>query len=357
MIAAVLKPPAGCSVQTLETPVPGDGEVLLKVDACALCGTDKRVLAGEKPVSVPIIGHEIAGTVVSLGSGVKEGRTADGSAGPRLGGRYAVQTVVGCGRCAPCRQDRQNLCEAGFTAIGYAYNGGFAEYMVMPRNAVEQGCLIPIPDTLDADRATLLEPLSCGINGLRGIPLEGMDHVVVVGAGVIGVLNGLIARARGAKRVTLMNRSGTRLDLAKKLGLPFDDFLDMSKTDPAAWVAEQTRGKGVDAVILSASVKTLASRALSWLARDGHMSLFAGMPKSDCVEPLDLNLIHYRELHLHGANSSVRRDYLEALEFLESGRIDGGALVTHRFPLQAFQEAIAAQADSRSGALKIIIRP
>lgn len=349
MLAALMKKPGVLTVEEVPTPEPKAGEVLLKVEACALCGTDKRVLDGEKPVSVPIIGHEIAGTVVKVGPGVNGGIVP--------GRRFAVQTVIGCGDCPPCRRDRQNLCEKGFTAIGYAYNGGFAEYLIMPKAGVDQGCLIPIPDSIDGDIGTLLEPLSCGINGLRGIPLEDMEHVVVIGAGVIGVLNGLIARARGAKRVSIFNRSAGKLAILEKLGLPFDDLVDMSKTDCDAWVKEATRGRGVDCVIVSASVKTLGSMAINWLARDGHLSLFAGMPKSDCVEPIDLNVIHYKELHVHGANSSVRRDYLEALAFLESGRINGRQLITHTFSLKEFVKASQAQRDAASGSLKIIVRP
>lgn len=348
MLAAVLKKPGEISVEEFPTPVPGPGEVLLKVESCALCGTDKRVLSGEKAVSVPIVGHEIAGVVTGLGAGVK---------GIAMGRRYAVQTVIGCGKCRMCLRERQNLCEAGFTAIGYAYNGGFSQYMIMPKLGVDQNCLIPLPEGMDYDCGTLLEPLSCGINGLRCIPIEDMDHVVVIGAGVIGVLNGLIAKARGAKRVSILNRSAGKLDLIRKLDLPFDDLIDMSGTPPGAWVKEQTGGKGVDCVIVSASEKSLGSLGLGLLAINGHLSLFAGMPKSNPVEPLDLNLIHYRELHVHGANSSVRRDYLEALEYLESGKIDGKRLITHRFPLSGFKEAVAAQNDARAAALKVIIRP
>lgn len=349
MLAALLRSPGKITLEEVPNPLPGPGEVLLKVEACALCGTDKRVLKGEKPVSVPIIGHEIAGIAVALGAG------ADGSA--QIGRRYAVQTVIGCGKCPSCAASRENLCEAGFTAIGYAYDGGFAQYLKMPRRGVEQGCLIPLPESLDAPLGTLLEPLSCGINGLRAIPLEGMAHVVVIGAGVIGVLNGLIARARGAERVSLFNRSAGRLETVRRLGLPFDDYVDMSRTDASAWIKEATGGRGVNAVIASASEKSLVSKALPWLARDGHLSLFAGMPKSDAVEPLDLNLIHYNELHLHGANSSVRRDYMEALAMLESGKIDGRRLITHRFPLSSFLEAVSTQQDPASSALKVIVEP
>jgi L-iditol 2-dehydrogenase len=347
MLAAMLKSPGNLTIENVEVPVPGPGEVLLKVDACALCGTDKRVLAGEKPVSVPIIGHEIAGTVSAVGPGV--------ASSIKVGQRYAVQTVIGCGDCPMCAISRENLCEKGFTAIGYAYNGGFSEFMVMPKVAVDQGCLIALPADMDAETGTLLEPLSCGINGLRFIPLENMRHVVVIGAGVIGVLNGLIARARGAKRVSIFNRSQEKLDVIKKLGLPFDDLVNMSVTDPEAWIKENTQGRGVNCVIVSASVKSLGSRGMKWLARDGHLSLFAGMPKSDATEPLDLNLIHYQELHIHGANSSVQRDYMEAMQFLHSGKINGKSLITHRFPLKEFAQAVKAQNDPGSGSLKVII--
>jgi L-iditol 2-dehydrogenase len=348
MLAAVFKKPGEISVESYPTPIPGPGEVLLKVEACALCGTDKRVLTGEKPVSVPIVGHEIAGVVEAIGQGVT---------GIKIGGRYAVQTVIGCGQCKMCQQAKQNLCEVGFTAIGYAYNGGFAQYMVMPKLGVDQNCLIPLPDNMDFDCGTLLEPLSCGINGLRCIPLEEMEHVVIIGAGVIGVLNGLIAKARGAKRVSIFNRSKGRLDLIQKMGLPFDDLIDMSATDPGAWVKAQTKGRGVDCVVVSASEKSLGSLGLGLLAINGHLSLFAGMPKSNPIEPMDLNLIHYRELHVHGANSSVGRDYKEALSYLNSGKIDGKSLITHRFPLSEFKEAVVVQNDARAGALKVIVHP
>ena len=118
MKAAVIKSPGTIVVEEIPTPRPGAGEVLLKVEACALCGTDQRVLKGEKHVDVPVVGHEIAGTVSAVGSGV---------AGIRPGERYAVQTVIGCGACPMCAIHRENLCENGFKAIGYQWNGGFAE--------------------------------------------------------------------------------------------------------------------------------------------------------------------------------------------------------------------------------------
>ena len=124
MKAAVIKEPGVIAVEEVSTPEAGKGEVLLKVEACALCGTDQRVLKGEKHVDVAIVGHEITGTVAKVGPGVS---------GISEGERYIVQTVIGCGNCPMCEIHHENLCEKGFTAMGYQYNGGFAEYVVMPK--------------------------------------------------------------------------------------------------------------------------------------------------------------------------------------------------------------------------------
>lgn len=347
MKAAVIKEPGVIAVEEVNTPAPATGEVLLKVQACALCGTDQRVLKGEKHVDVPIVGHEIVGTVEAIGEGV---------ANIAIGERFAVQTVIGCGKCPLCSESRENLCENGFKAIGYQWDGGFAEYMIMPKVGVDQGCLIPIPETMTAVVGTLIEPLSCCVNGMRCIPFEGMKDVAIFGGGIIGVLNGLVAKARGAERITVFDVSSDRLELHQKLGLPFDNFINSRESDPVSWSKEYTGGRGMDAVVVAASVKQLVPPGIEILARSGHLSIFAGMPKSDPVENIDLNLIHYLELHVHGANSSVQKDYLEARDYLISGKIDAAPLVTHTFGIDEFHEAVAIQGAPQSGAMKVVIK-
>lgn len=348
MKAAMIQSPGVVKVVETDTPEPGPGEVLLKVNACALCGTDQRVLRGEKHIDVPIIGHEIVGTVEALGEGVDN---------VEVGKRYAVETVIGCGSCPMCAIHQENLCENTFKAIGYAWNGGFAEYMVMPAQGVKQGCLIPMPDNMSDAVGTMLEPISCCVNGLRCMPLEDMQHAVIFGAGVIGTLNGLVCKARGVDCVTIMNRSQPRLDVIQSLGLPFEHLVNMTENDPVEWVKAHTDGRGVGAVVVSASVKSLVPLGMNMLRWGGHLSIFAGMNKQDPIEPIDLNLIHYPEQHIHGANSSVLKDYQDAVELLESGRIDGQALVTHEFKLDEFEEAIRVQTDPTEPTMKIIIYP
>jgi len=348
MKAAVIKKPGVVKIEEVSKPKPSEGEVLLKVEACALCGTDQRVLNGEKAVDVPIIGHEITGIVKEIGDGVK---------GINLGERYVVQTVIGCGHCPMCEIHRENLCENKFKAIGYQFNGGFAEYMIMPKPGVDQGCLIPIPDDLTSEEGTLIEPLSCCVNGMKYIPMEEIDHVLIFGGGIIGVLNGMVARARGTKRITIMDVSQPRLDLHKKLGLPFDDFVNSGKIDPEEWVRDNTNGHGVATVVVAASVKELVKLGLRLVKRGGHLSVFAGMPKLNPVEAIDLNLIHYGEINIHGANSSALNEYLVARDLLVSGKINGKQLVTHRFSLDDFNRAVETQKDPSTHALKVIVIP
>ncbi len=348
MKAAVLAKPGEVFVREYPKPEPQEGEVLLKVNACALCGTDQRVLKGQKHVDVPVVGHEITGTVEAVGSHVKE---------IKPGERYAVQTVIGCGECPMCKIHRENLCENQFKAIGYQYNGGFAEYMIMPKEGVDQGCLIPIPEDMTDEVGTVLEPLSCCINGMRPIPFENAGHVVVFGGGIIGTLNGLVAKARGAREVTIIDISQERLDLLESLDVPFNNYVNSGNVNPQEWLNEYTQGRGVDVVVVAASVKSLVRTGLDLLSRDGHLSIFAGMPKSDPTDMLDLNQIHYRELHVHGANSSVQRDYFEARDLITSGKINVEPLITHTFPLNEFNRGFEVQSNPAAGAMKVIIIP
>jgi L-iditol 2-dehydrogenase len=348
MRAAVIEGKGVIHVRDVPMPSPTDGEVLLKVEMAALCGTDQRVLRGEKDVDVPIVGHEITGRVVEVGKGVK---------GVQIGERYALQTVIGCGECEWCRIDRQNLCTKGFRALGYAWNGGFAEYMIMPREGVEQGCLIPIPDSFSDELGTMVEPLSCCINGMRYLPLEEMQSVVIMGAGIIGVMNGLVAKARGAREVIMMDVAANRLDMLSKMGLPLEAYVNSAEVTPVDWVRRHTNGRGVDGVVVAASVKQLVGTGLQMLARGGHLSIFAGMSKQDPMLPLDLNLIHYLELNVHGANSSVRRDYIEAINLMQRDPALWERLVTHRFPLNQFNQAFQTQGDPAVNSLKVMIKP
>ena len=156
MKAAVFHGVRDVRIEDVPRPTAGPGEVVLRVQRCSVCGTDKRIFThGQKNVVPPAItGHEIVGTVHEIGSGVNNGL--------HIGQKAVVATVVGCGKCIYCQRKQYNLCDS-FTAIGYDYAGGFAEYVKIPAAAVAQGNVIPIPDSMSVERAALIEPLSCCI--------------------------------------------------------------------------------------------------------------------------------------------------------------------------------------------------
>ncbi|MEM2914140.1 MAG: alcohol dehydrogenase catalytic domain-containing protein, partial [Candidatus Bathyarchaeia archaeon] len=220
MKAAVFVAKEHFEIKEVDRPKCGPGEVLIRVKACAVCGSDLRIFHGEKRIDVPTPGHEISGVIEEVGDDVK---------GLSVGDKVIIETVVGCGECDACKRGEENLCKRKFTAIGYQYNGGFAQFLLVPKHAVKQGCVIKIPVHLPFDEATIVEPLSCIVNSWSFFKKRVKDFTtVVIGAGVIGMLHAEYAKQKGA-RVILVNRSAPRLILARKIGLQVDEFINESE--------------------------------------------------------------------------------------------------------------------------------
>jgi len=348
MKAAILTKPGQFVVSEVDKPKCGQGEILIKVKACAVCGTDLRIFRGQKKIDVQITGHEISGIIEEIGEGVE---------GYSVGDKVIPETVVGCGRCDACKKGEENRCRRKYKAIGYQFNGGYAQFLLMPKPAVKQGNVIKIPKSLSFEEASVVEPLSCVINGWHPFKLRPQGFTaVVIGAGIIGMLHTEYAKQKGAK-VILINRSSPRLVLAQKIGLPVDTYVDASTCSLVDKVKELTDGLGVDVVICAASSKEIQREALEMAAVDADVSFFAGVPKEDSYANIDANLIHYNELHVHGANASNRSQYLEALSLVASGKVDVKKFITHKFPLEKIEEAINALENRNVDAIKVIVDP
>jgi L-iditol 2-dehydrogenase len=348
MKAAVFLGEKKIIVKDVEKPKCSREQVLVRVKACAICGSDLRIFRGEKNIKVPITGHEISGIVEEMGEYVK---------GLSVGDKVIIQTVIGCGECEPCRRGQENRCKKKFKAIGYDYNGGFAQFLLVPKDAVRQGCVIKIPNYLSFDESTLVEPISCVINGWAPFrPRKPGFTTVVIGAGVIGMLHAEYARMKSAK-VILVNRTAPRLNLAKEIGLGSDEFVDASRCNIVQRIKELTDDLGADIVICAASSKDVQRDAIEMSAVDADISFFAGISKRDQYNSVNTNLIHYHELHVHGANSSNRRHYLEAVDLVASGKVDVKRFITHKFSLDMIEEAIRTLEDRSKNALKIIVDP
>lgn len=346
MKAAVYYGPGDMRIEERPVPEPGAGEVLLRVEACAICGTDLRIFAqGQKNVVPPqVIGHEICGRVEALG---------EGAGGWAEGDRVVVVTPVGCRRCPACREGRPNLCSA-FRAMGYHFPGGFAQFMLMPREAVEQGNLIPVPADLPPEEACLIEPLSCAINGQEYLRIEVGDTVAIFGAGPIGMMHLELAKARGATRTIVIDVNAVRLAKVAEL-FGCDLVVNAQEEDPVEAVLAATGGRGADVVITAAPAKVVCEQALAMCATRGRISYFASVSKADPYIRFDVNTLHYKEISVFGAFASYHAQYARAAQLVASRRVDMRRFVTHQFPLERIEEAFAT---ARGGeGIKVVVRP
>jgi L-iditol 2-dehydrogenase len=339
--------PGDVRIEDADEPVAGPGELKLRVRACSTCGTDVKIFRfGHHHIVPPrVIGHEIAGDVVEVGDGA--------TGGWQIGDRVQVIAAIPCGQCTDCRRGRQTICP-NQESMGYHYDGGFAEYMVVPAKVLAVDGVHRIPDGLDHVSASITEPLACVLNGQEIARVGEGDTVVVVGAGPIGCLHVRLARARGAQQVFLVDLNAARLALAAGFVAP-DATICAGETDAVDEVRKLTDGRGADVVITAAASGQAQQDALQMAARQGRISFFGGLPKDNPVIALDSNLVHYRELTIVGANGSSPDHNRRALELIATGAVRVDDLVTHRMPLTDVLSAIDTVA--RGDAIKVTILP
>ena len=213
MKAAVFYGPGDIRVEDKPKPDIGDNDILIKIEACAICGTDLRIFrSGHRGVKPPqIIGHENAGIIFEMGKNVKNFKVGD---------RVTIDPIVSCGYCYYCRKGLTNLCSTfkeTAEAFGYYYPGGFAEYMAIPAKAIKRGNIIPIPESMSFEEAALAEPMGCALNGELLARIGAGDTVLIVGAGPVGVMHANLAKILGAAKIIISELEDNRLKVAKEM--------------------------------------------------------------------------------------------------------------------------------------------
>ena len=345
MQAAVLKEVGDLSLQRVAIPAcPPDG-LLIKVAACAVCATDVKVYRyGHKLIKPPrITGHELSGTVVEVGKDVKQYHKGD---------RISVAPAVPCGICYYCRRGIQAMC-ADLTAIGYHYDGGFAEYMAVPPRAVRNDCVNIVPDNVSFEEAALVEPLAAILNGQEITSITVGDTVVIIGGGPLGCLHAWSARAHGAAKIIMTEISAKRLELAQIARA--DVYVDASKEDPVQRVLAETEGRGADVVLVACSVGKAQEQSVGMVCAHGKVNFFGSLPKGKSIINLDSNLIHYKECHVSGTQGSAPRHNKTALALISKGLIPIRDLISDRLPLAEFLTGIGIV--EKGERMKVIIEP
>ncbi|GAA1256212.1 zinc-dependent dehydrogenase [Sphaerisporangium rubeum] len=338
--------PGDIRVEDAPEPAPGPGDVKIRVRNCSTCGTDVKIFKhGHHHIRPPrVMGHEIAGEIVETGAEVT---------GWTPGDRVQVIAAIPCGRCEECLRGRLTVCPDQ-ESMGYHYDGGFAEYMVVPAKVLAVDGLNRVPDGVGFAEASVAEPLACVLNGQELARVGEGDDVVVLGAGPIGCLHVRLARSRGAGRVVLADLNPERLAMAAELVRP-DATIGGPGVDVVDEVLKLTGGRGADVVITAAASGAAQEQAVQMTARQGRISFFGGLPKDNPFIRLDSNLVHYRELTIVGANGSSPRHNAEALGLIASGAVPVADLITHRIPLTEVLDGIDTVA--RGVAIKVTVEP
>lgn len=348
MRAAVFLAPNEMELRDIHRPEPGPGEVVVKVGSCAVCGTDLRIFAGGKTRGVfppRVLGHEIAGEVVSLGKGAAEFTPV------KPGDHVATVPGMPCLACRFCNTGHENLCKRR-SALGYSYDGGFAEYMVVPARGVQIGAIVPVPKHLSDAEASLAEPLACVVNGQRKSKVQLGDVVLIIGAGPIGLMHLALARIAGARKVLVSEPNAARRLLAGELGAT--RTIDPTAEKLAEAVLNETNGDGADVVCAAIGVPQIVNELLAVARPGGRVNLFAGYSGTGHTT-IEANLIHYGELIVTGTSGCTREDFRHAMYLLESGQLNIKPLITHRFPLDQIEQAFST---TRTGAgLRVVVEP
>ena len=348
MQALVVLEPDRFEIQEVSVPEPGPMEVLCRVRAVSICGTDSHLIAGHYPgfwpPAFPIIpGHEWAGEIVKLGAGAVE-------VGWQVGDRVAGTSHDACGVCQQCVEGHYNLCENyGVMGLhrqyGHNYQGADAEYVV---HGVK--CIFPLPDAVSFEVGAVIDPASIALHVANRAQIQPGDNVGIMGGGAIGLLGGEAAKIRGAGRVIVVEPLAARRQKALDMGF---EVIDSTAGDAGATLREMTGGLGVDKVIEAAGVPITLTWALAALRKGGRIAA-VGIPTED-VEINVKDLVLY-ELELAGSRASAG-EMRRVMPHVSDGRMRLHEVMTHEFALADFADAMATFRDPESGAIKIIVKP
>jgi len=320
MKAAVLRAPNQLKVEELPKPEPGFGEVLVRIRATAICGTDLGIYQGKHKVNYPLVlGHETTGEVEKVGEGVAEFKPGD---------RVANNPLTYCNMCYQCYLGNVQLCEKG-GLIGRESDGSFAEYISIPKER-----LFPIPDSISYVDGTNINLLATCLWGLAKISITPIDSVVILGQGASGLLWNQLARVSGADPVIGISRSQWKLDLCEKMGAISVNARDK---DPVQAVKEATGGKGATVVIEAAGTSVTINQAIDMVAPGGTILHFGIGPVS--VPDYNFSQLYFKEVKLVGTRAMRPLDFMDGIKLIDRGTIDISFLVTHKYPLSEIQEA------------------
>jgi L-iditol 2-dehydrogenase len=318
MKAAVFYGAGDIRIEDRPRPAVANDEALIAVRACGICGTDSHLWQGFFPIDeVPrVLGHEFAGEIVDVGTGVR---------GFRPGDRVVADINIGCGQCFYCQRDQKLLCP-NLQQLGIHRDGGFAEYVVAPVAALRA-----LPAGISFADAALVEPVVCALHGQDRVVIAPGESLAIIGAGPMGLIHAMLGKVRGAAPVVLTEANPYRLEHARMVGV--EDVVDARDPDVVERVRSATGGLGADVVIEAVGSEQTYAHATELLRPGGRLLMF-GAPAPDttvAIRPFD---VYRNEWTLVGSFAGTYRSWLDAIALLANGRLDTSALITAEIPLE-----------------------
>jgi 2-desacetyl-2-hydroxyethyl bacteriochlorophyllide A dehydrogenase len=312
--AAVIVTPGQIAIEKVPDPAPGPRDVVVRVAGCGICGTDLHIMEGEFAPAYPIVpGHEFAGEVVEVGSGVTE---------VAVGDQVAVDPSLHCGECYQCKRARGNLCE-NWNAIGVTRPGGAAEFVVAPvKNCYR------LPDSVSPADAALIEPLSCAVRGVDVLPRRLADTYLIYGAGTMGLMMMELVKRAGAASVSMVDVNPARLETARLLGC----------TAAVESAGELDAPRGYDVVVDCTGVEAAIADGLGRVGKGGTYLQFgvANYAARATIEPYK---IYNQEITITGS-MAVLHSFDRAGELFAAGVLDPSVFISHRYPLDRYADAL-----------------
>jgi len=324
-------------------PEPGPDEVLVRVEACGICGSDVHGYDGSSGRRIPpiVMGHEAAGTVAAVGANVK---------GHAVGDRVTFDSTVFCGTCIFCQRGDVNLCDnrqvIGVSCGDYRRHGAFAEYVAIP-----QRILYHLPDNLSFAEAAMLEAASVALHAVRVSEVKDGETTLVIGAGMIGLLTLQAARALGCARVMIADIDASRLELARNVGA--DEILDSSGAELVAEVLKRTEGRGVDLAFEAVGRNETVNTAIDCTRKGGTVTLIGNIQPEVA---LPLQKVVTRQLRLQGSCASAG-EYPQAIELIANGKIVVSPLITAIARLEEGPRWFARLHAREPNLMKVIVQP
>ncbi|MEP7284988.1 MAG: alcohol dehydrogenase catalytic domain-containing protein [Chloroflexota bacterium] len=325
MLRANLIEPRKLILEQAPVPMPGSGQVRLKIETCGVCGSDIHAYYGEHPyIQCPIApGHEFAGRIDMLGSDVT---------GWQIGQAVLTEPSLVCGQCENCRNGKYNICD-NLKVIGCQSDGGFAEYLVVPANK-----LIEMSAGMTFEQGSFVEPLAVGVHGLREAPINADSRLLILGAGTIGLMHLLTAHAWGIKDITITDTIQSKLDLALELGATH--AVNVKQTPLADFCSDLYGAERIfDVAIECVGVGGTVRDGMLALKKGGTMVVVGVFPHE---VPVNMGLVQDRELKLRGSLMYRMEDFIEARDLIASGRAPIDTLITARYPLDQIAAAMTA---------------